>query len=66
MTYYSVNRKARPVVEGGHNKSWNDHGFSFNIPNIKNDTSSFSLRNIKILANIQNKLVQTDLIMGGF
>ena len=22
----SVNRKARPVVEGEHDKSWNDHG----------------------------------------
>ena len=24
----SVNRKARPVVEGEHDKSWNDHGCS--------------------------------------
>ena len=26
LWHTSVNRKARPVVEGEHNKSWNDHG----------------------------------------
>ena len=28
LWHTSVNRKARPVVEGEHNKSWNDHDFS--------------------------------------
>ena len=27
LWHTSVNRKARPVVEGEHDKSWNDHGF---------------------------------------
>ena len=26
LWHTSVNRKARPVVEGEHDKSWNDHG----------------------------------------
>ena len=26
LCHTSVNRKARPVGEGEHNKSWNDHG----------------------------------------
>ena len=26
LWHTSVNRKARPVVEGEHNKSWNDRG----------------------------------------
>ena len=26
LWYTIVNRKARPVVEGEHEKSWNDHG----------------------------------------
>ena len=26
LWYTSVNHKARPVVEGEHDKSWNDHG----------------------------------------
>ena len=29
LWHTSVNRKARPVVEEEHNKSWNDHDFSF-------------------------------------
>ena len=28
LWHTSVNRKARPVVEGEHDKSWNDHGFA--------------------------------------
>ena len=28
LWHTSVNRKARPVVEGEHDKSWNDHGDS--------------------------------------
>ena len=26
LWHTNVNRKARPVVEGEHDKSWNDHG----------------------------------------
>ena len=26
LWHTSVNHKARPVVEGEHDKSWNDHG----------------------------------------
>ena len=26
IRHTSLNRKARPVVEGEHDKSWNDHG----------------------------------------
>ena len=41
-----------------------------NIQNMKNDTSLFSLRNIKILTNMQKKifenLVQTALTVGLF
>ena len=29
LWHTSVNRKARPVVEGEHDKSWNDHGLHF-------------------------------------
>ena len=28
LQHTSVNRKARPVVEGEHDKSWNDHGYT--------------------------------------
>ena len=28
LWHTSVNRKARPVVEGEHDKSWNNHGLS--------------------------------------
>ena len=31
LWHTSVNRKARPVVEGEHDKSWNDHGASLLI-----------------------------------
>ena len=27
LWHTSENRKARPVVEGEHDKSWNDHGY---------------------------------------
>ena len=30
LWHASVNRKARPVVEGEHDKSWNDHGLNAN------------------------------------
>ena len=29
LWHTSVNRKARPVVEGEHDKSWNDHALEF-------------------------------------
>ena len=32
----SVNRKARPVVEGEHDKSWNDHGSGVGVKNREN------------------------------
>jgi hypothetical protein len=42
--------------------------FSLNIKNSKNDTSLFSLRNIKLLAKMQKKffeiLVQTAFFVG--
>ena len=28
LLHTSVNRKARPVVEGEHSKSWNDHAWA--------------------------------------
>ena len=34
LWHTSVNRKARPVVEGEHNKSWNDHDFDNLIVDI--------------------------------
>jgi len=54
-----------------HNHKWfwlKNVCFSLNIQNSRNDPSLFSLRNIKILPNMQNNffeiLVQTALIMG--
>ena len=34
LWHTSVNRKARPVVEGEHNKSWNDHVHGVHIIDI--------------------------------
>ena len=31
LWHTSVNRKARPVVEGEHDKSWNDHALTYQI-----------------------------------
>ena len=31
LWHTSINHKARPVVEGEHDKSWNDHGSDFNL-----------------------------------
>ena len=38
LWHTSVNRKARPVVEGEHDKSWNDHvlNLHFNFGLVKN------------------------------
>ena len=29
LWHISVNHKARPIVEGEHDKSWNDHGWKY-------------------------------------
>ena len=39
LWHTSVNRKARPVVEGEHDKSWNDH---VNTQDL-NSTTEFAL-----------------------
>ena len=31
LWHTSVNRQDRPVVEGEHDKSWNDHGTNYNL-----------------------------------
>ena len=31
LLHTSVNHKARPVVEGEHNKSWNDHAHACKV-----------------------------------
>ena len=34
LWHTSVNRKARPVIEGEHEKSWNDHGYAYTFATV--------------------------------
>ena len=49
LWHTSVNRKARPVVEGEHDKSWNDHDSFLPFSLFCTDHVIFSL---KIVINV--------------
>ena len=49
LWHSSAKRKARPVVEGEHDKSWNDHGMKLNLIH-----DSHECLFVRILCSIQD------------
>ena len=63
LWHTSVNRKARPVVEGEHDKRWNDHGWYIlmimqcRICRFRIQDSLFDLMNLLLVSHFWNILV---------